>query len=181
MRIYLVRHCAALGQEPAALLSEEGRAQAVQLASFLGQRGVRRIVSSPFVRAVESARPLSSGLGVPIEIDDRLAERQLGTVEDGDWRLALKRSFSDLTVSLPDGESGVAAQERGVGVLLETFKKAQQPAALFSHGNLLTLIARHFDSSVGFEFWQALTNPDVFEVQRSGELFKFARIWSALS
>ena len=35
---------------------------------------IRRLVSSPQVRAVETGRPVADALGLPIEIDERLAE-----------------------------------------------------------------------------------------------------------
>ena len=36
--------------------------------------GVRRVVSSPYVRCVETVEPLAAALGLPVEQDDRLAE-----------------------------------------------------------------------------------------------------------
>jgi broad specificity phosphatase PhoE len=35
-------------------------------------------------------------------------------------------------------------------------------AEVVTHGNLLTLLLRHFDGRSGFETWPALKNPDVF-------------------
>ena len=93
MSIYLIRHCSAQGQEPEAALTEAGNEQALRLSAFLERRRVTRIVSSPFRRAVDSARPLGETLGLEVEIDPRLAERQLGLVENGDWRAALRESF----------------------------------------------------------------------------------------
>ncbi len=178
MTIYLIRHCSAVGQEADAPLSEAGRHQAVRRASFLKERGVARIVSSPFKRAIDSARPLAQTLGLRVETDDRLAERQLGQVEDGDWVSALRRSVSDRHLCLPNGESSFIAQSRGLAVVNEVFQGAPLPAAIFSHGNLLALIANSFDPSLEFGFWQTLSNPDVLEVKRLGECFEVSRVWT---
>ena len=104
-----------------------------------------------------------------IEVDPRLAERQLGLVENGDWRAALRESFDDHNLCLPDGESSLSAQARGVAVLHDVFQETRLPTAIFSHGNLLALIANSLDRSLGFDFWRQLTNPDVFEVRRLPE------------
>ena len=134
-------------------------------------------MSSPFKRAVDSARPLSEKLGLTIEIDERLAERQLGVVENGDWLSALNLSFRDPNLCLPGGESSRVAQLRGVAVIEDVLRAAQLPTALFSHGNLLTLIANSLDESLGFDFWQGLSNPDVFEITRPSTLPALSRVW----
>jgi 2,3-bisphosphoglycerate-dependent phosphoglycerate mutase len=177
MSVFLVRHCSALGQEPEAQLSEAGVQQSHNLADFLARQGVTRIISSPFQRAVDSARPLAALLGVKIEVDERLAERQLGHVEDGDWRTALRRSFDDPQHCLPNGESSREAQDRGRQVVDDVLAAATLPTALFSHGNLLSLIANSFDADLGFEFWEALSNPDVFHLRHSVGSVEIERIW----
>lgn len=180
MSVYLVRHCSAEGQEPEAALTEAGNEQSLRLSAFLAERGVTRIVSSPFRRAVDSARPLAETLGLEIEVDPRLAERQLGLVENGDWRAALRESFDNHNLCLQDGESSLFAQARGVAALHDVFQEARLPAAIFSHGNLLALIANSLDNSLGFDFWQQLSNPDVFEVRKLPESLGLSRVWTPL-
>jgi 2,3-bisphosphoglycerate-dependent phosphoglycerate mutase len=136
-------------------------------------------VSSPFKRAVDSAGPLSEKLGLPIEIDERLSERQLGLVGDGDWLSALHLSFTDPNLCLPGGESSLVAQSRGVAVIEDVLRESQLPTAVFSHGNLLALIANSLDDSLGFYFWRGLSNPDVFEITRSSSLSVLSRVWPA--
>ena len=55
-------------------LDARGRRQAAELVELLGPLGVRRVVSSPYVRCVASVEPLAAALGLPVEQDDRLAE-----------------------------------------------------------------------------------------------------------
>ena len=77
MRVYLVRHAQAEHGEPDALrrLTPHGRKQAKELAKRFARRGVRpeAILSSPLVRARETAEALAAELGVTVETDDRLA------------------------------------------------------------------------------------------------------------
>ena len=77
MRLYLVRHAEAAAGGPDELrpLTPAGREQARALAARLRSEGVRpdAIVSSPLVRARETAQLLAAELGVEIRADDRVA------------------------------------------------------------------------------------------------------------
>ena len=55
-------------------LDDRGRRQAAALVEQFAALGVRRVLSSPYVRCVETVEPLAAALGLTVEIDDRLAE-----------------------------------------------------------------------------------------------------------
>jgi 8-oxo-dGTP diphosphatase len=55
-------------------LNAKGRRQAAELVELLRPLGVRRVVSSPYVRCVETVRPLAAALDLSLESDERLAE-----------------------------------------------------------------------------------------------------------
>ncbi len=55
-------------------LDKKGRRQAEELAVVLGAEDIRRVVSSPYVRCVQTVEPLAAVLGLEVELDDRLAE-----------------------------------------------------------------------------------------------------------
>jgi broad specificity phosphatase PhoE len=55
-------------------LDERGRRQAEALASALRAETVRRIVSSPHLRCVQTVEPLATELGLEVERDERLSE-----------------------------------------------------------------------------------------------------------
>jgi phosphohistidine phosphatase len=81
LQLYLLRHADAGDPEawtrPDAErpLSAKGRRQAEAIAGHLEAIGFAAdaILTSPKVRAVQTAEPLGSALGVPVTIDDRLA------------------------------------------------------------------------------------------------------------
>jgi 8-oxo-dGTP diphosphatase len=76
----LVRHASAgeahdwEGDDRLRPLDAHGRRQAEELVELLESLELRRIVSSPFTRCVETLEPLAEALGMPIEPDERLAE-----------------------------------------------------------------------------------------------------------
>lgn len=55
-------------------LDKKGRRQAEKLAVELDTGHVGRIVSSPYVRCVQTVEPLAAALGLEVELDERLAE-----------------------------------------------------------------------------------------------------------
>lgn len=176
--LYLIRHCQAGGQDPAAPLTAEGRAQAEVLADFLGGFPIDRIVSSPYSRAVETAAPLAGRLGLDILTDDRLRERVLSGGNSPNWEERLRQTFLDLDLSFPGGESSRAAMRRAVAVVEEALPLTAQGVVLVSHGCLLTLLLKHFDDRFGFAEWAAMTNPDVFRVILAPEGARVERIWN---
>jgi phosphohistidine phosphatase SixA len=76
----LVRHASAGdrhdwdGDDRLRPLDARGRCQAAELVGLLEPLEVRRILSSPFTRCVQTVEPLAEALGLSLELDDRLAE-----------------------------------------------------------------------------------------------------------
>lgn len=179
-RIYLVRHCKATGQAPDAELTTEGALQSAALAKFFLDKNIELIVSSPFERALATIRPLSEQTGLQIHIDDRFRERVLSSLELADWMEKVKESFEHLQVKLPGGESAQEAMDRGGDVVKELFRRNEDNVVAVTHGNLMSLIVKQFNESFGFETWQALSNPDVYElcsVDGAGEV-QIKRVWN---
>jgi broad specificity phosphatase PhoE len=94
--LYFVRHAKAgsrhdfKGDDRLRPLSPNGKHQAAALAIPLVDAGVKTLISSPYLRCIQTLRPTAKVIGVTVEIDERLAEG---------------RSFVDvldLLASLPD-------------------------------------------------------------------------------
>jgi 8-oxo-dGTP diphosphatase len=79
MSVVLLRHASAgdraewQGDDLLRPLDDRGRRQALALRD-LAARGITRIVSSPYVRCVETVEPLATTLDLAIDVDARLAE-----------------------------------------------------------------------------------------------------------
>jgi 2,3-bisphosphoglycerate-dependent phosphoglycerate mutase len=177
--IYVVRHCKASGQHPDAPLTPEGARQAAQLADQLAGLSIERIVSSPFLRATQSIAPLAERLGLKIATDERLAERVLSSAELPDWMAALSATFDDLDLCYAGGESSRAAMQRAAAVAGTAASHPAHVTALVTHGNLMTLLLKHFDERIGFADWQRLTNPDVYRLRLSPTGTEIVRVWDA--
>ncbi len=160
--LLLIRHARATGQAPDAPLTPEGEEAARRLAHRLLPLGITRIVSSPWVRAVDTARPLAQRLGLSIETDERLTERVLSGTDRADWQERLRESFTDPDRCLPGGESGRTARARATAALAGA-RDPHGMTAVFTHGNLLALTLE-----LDYTGWANLKNPDVWRWNADG-------------
>ena len=80
MTVYVVRHAKAgsrrnwSGDDVLRPLSKPGRRQAEAIADMLAAAGITRVVSSPYVRCVETVEPLATQLGLSVDVSDALTE-----------------------------------------------------------------------------------------------------------
>ena len=175
--LYIVRHCKAEGQAPDAKLTELGRQQAEKLADFLIDKEIDYIVSSPYERAYRTIAPLAERLGVEVVMDDRLTERVLSGKNNADWRDMLRKTYEDLDLCYEGGESSSTAMSRAVSVVKEVVSGGYRNAVVVSHGNLISLLLKHYDSRIGYEEWEALSNPDVYQLSFEKDKTSLHRIW----
>jgi len=179
--IYLIRHAKATGQEPHAELTDEGLRQAEKLAEILAHHSITYIVSSPWKRAVQTAMPLGIATLQHIHTDERLQERILSSVNLPNWMDVLKRTYDDVDWVEEGGESSRTAAARGMALLEELWNRSEQHGAVVTHGNLLSLLIREYESSFGYEEWTKLSNPDVYVLERQrpdAGLPTIRRIWT---
>lgn len=160
--IYLVRHCQAAGQEPEAPLTSQGIKDSVALIDFFHDKNIDVIYSSPFLRAMETIRPFAESVGLNVNLDDRLKERVLSSLQLDNWMAKLEATYNDLDLTFEGGESSTEAMRRGVGFIEGIVQRPETNFVVVSHGALLSLIIKHYDSSFGFAEWKSMRNPDIF-------------------
>ncbi len=68
MLLYIIRHAEPIYNPDT--LTEKGKLQSLALAKRLSVHGLNKIYSSPLGRAVETAKPTSDMLGIPVEIEE---------------------------------------------------------------------------------------------------------------
>lgn len=169
--LYLLRHAESCPTpdvpEPEWGLSANGTNQAEALVERLRPLGITRIYSSPFERAVATARPFAQATGIEIQIVEGLKERRLGgTSFLGDrFHDTMSDLWGDLNKSLDGGESGYACQERVVNAINQiATRNIGETILIASHGQALTLFLNTIDNSIGRDFWANMKNPDLFRI-----------------
>jgi broad specificity phosphatase PhoE len=136
VRLFLVRHGQVasnrdlryIGSRDEAL-TDLGRRQAEALGELLAKLPVQAVLSSPLLRARDTAAAISMATGRPVSVDDRLREQSFGTWEGlsrdevksrstGDAEL-LATWERDAEVAPPGGESLHSVQRRVLALVEE--------------------------------------------------------------
>lgn len=150
-------------------LSARGRADAERLAGVLAHLPIVAVYSSPYPRARETVEPLARSLRLQVTIHPDLRERLLSVTPLTDFRTELHRMWENPGERLTGGESNDEAQARGMAALRGIVRQhAGAHVAVASHGNLIALMLQTFDPSLGFEFWERMTMPDVYLLTTDG-------------
>jgi glucosyl-3-phosphoglycerate phosphatase len=77
-------------------LTALGRQQALDVAGTLEQAGVRRLITSPYLRALETATIIASRLGIPVAVEPLVRERSAFVCDIGSSPGVLCERFPDL-------------------------------------------------------------------------------------
>jgi broad specificity phosphatase PhoE len=124
-------------------LSADGLAQAARLPDALSRFPIRRIVSSPQRRAQQTAQPVADALGLPVEVDERLAEYDYGLSHYTPIEEASKEDLDRLIAGhLPGDVDENAFQARVWGGVDDIVARAEHDdtVALFSHGGVINAL-----------------------------------------
>lgn len=126
-------------------LSELGMAQAELLAEALAKRPITAVVSSPLVRARQTAEPLARRLGVDMLLMPELMEIHAGCFQGLTWP-EIRARFPDLESRWkshdPDfrvdgGETRRELMARGAAALRKVRELPHAEVAVVTHGGLL--------------------------------------------
>jgi broad specificity phosphatase PhoE len=82
---------------PDPALTEAGRQQARAAVESLRTRALKRLIASPYTRALETAHIIADGLGLPIAVEPLVRERAAFTCDIGTPRSALARRWPQLS------------------------------------------------------------------------------------
>lgn len=160
MNIYLVRHGESVcnirrmlyGRTDCAL-TELGCEQARQVGEKLRDKPIARCVTSPLIRAAETARIAMLGRDVPIELADGLMEQDMGDWENVSFEGMLESEpelmqamLDDWTkVVPPGGESYPELRERVSAVLEEVVARNEDTLLVAHNGPLSTAMTLLLD------------------------------------
>jgi broad specificity phosphatase PhoE len=153
VRLILVRHGESLGNAAGVLqgrldygLSELGQRQAELTAARLAETGAERVLSSPLLRAADTAKRIADALAVDFEPEPDLAEYDIGEGA-GLTPTELRAKFPEmLTVRqsgqrfLFPGEEGRDVFHRRLSGALERLRSLEGTTVAVAHGGVISAL-----------------------------------------
>jgi len=185
--IYLVRHCESPkteNNERARGLTDKGWLDAKRITELLKDERIDVFVSSPYRRAVLTIEELAKFYDKEILVFEELRELEFSNEDrimtDKELYPIVNKMFSDPEYSLPGGESSTICMNRAIGVLKKIVEKYQgQKIVIGTHGLVMTLIMRYFDSKYDFDFLLKTTKPDIYRMEfEEGNVVEIKRKWN---
>jgi len=159
--IYLLRHCEKTVEAAAAPLSKNGFTQARAIAPTLAKLGIKRIVSSPYLRAQQSVAPFTKLAGITVETTDALREWRLTGSPQPDWKTTLTQALANPDFVALGGESANDVWARAV-------LRPDLPTLLVTHGGWLTVVLGRFGRQLSLASLLAINTPDLFSITPEG-------------
>ena len=135
-------------------LTRKGHEQAVEAGKKILEMGIKadEIISSPLVRASETARHISEVTGIPMRIEPRLMEQNFGRYEstprDG---AEFHEAKKDMASRFGTGESMLQMAQR-IYNLLDDIKAGDKEYILVAHNGLVRIVESYFREMDNEEF-----------------------------
>lgn len=162
MKVYVVRHCTTEFNEKRIYcghtdipLSDIGLSEAKRLAEISKQYDFDLVLSSPLIRARQTAEAIVGSRNIPIIYDNRLIERSFGDLEEKSVdRPDGKVCRYSFAVKYPNGESNLQVAARIYGFLDEIKEKySGKNLFIVSHGSVCRIIRTYFKDMTDEEFY----------------------------
>lgn len=133
-------------------LTEEGMADTLKVTDALKNSGIKHIISSPYVRTIQTVKNLSETLGIMIETDEDLRERNAGQWHGDNFFDFIKQQWSDFNYHILDGECLADVQKRNISALNRIIEKYEnEKIAIATHGTALSTIINYYYPEYNFE------------------------------
>ncbi|EOC99688.1 histidine phosphatase family protein [Caldisalinibacter kiritimatiensis] len=162
--IYLVRHAEVkyIPDDLIRPLSEKGRKDVEKVTSFFKDKLITKIVSSPYLRAIDTIIGVALDKNIEIEKIHDCRERKVANEFIEDFESFINQQWEDFDFHLEGGESLNQVQKRGINVIFDLLERYEgENIVLGTHGTWLSVILNYFDKSYDFSFWKTLKMPDI--------------------
>lgn len=158
---------------PGAELDEVGRDQAHHLATRLESEPIQAIYTSDLTRTQQTAAPLASALGLPLQTLPGLREIQAGDLElSADWApyiQVLAAWADDRSVRMPGSENGHEFLARFDDAVATIHAAGKDTVALVSHGAALRVWASARCRNVTRDFLIRVGMPNTVVITVTGD------------
>ena len=176
-QLYLVRHAQPLYRihdDQDRELSPKGLADRKLVTAFLLDKGIDAVLSSPYIRAVDTVRDFADTVRLPIIHIPNFRERGVANEWIDDFDSFCRQQWADFEYRLPGGECLREVQERNIAGILRVLKEYEgQRVVIGGHGTSISTVLNYFDPSFEYEGFESIRRlmPWIVRLDFDGETF----------
>ena len=147
-------------------LTSLGLAEADALVDVLLGYAPDRILSSPYLRSLQTVRPAASALSLNVEPRNELREWDSGIEPTPDWQRHYRRCWNRPTWATGAGESHKALTVRAVAALQRCAREAPESVTVIgSHGTWISRALQGLGCDIDADFWFDMPMPAIYALQ----------------
>lgn len=158
--IYFVRHAEPdfnIHDDFLRPLTDKGIKDSIKVTNYLMDKKIDVILSSPYIRAVNTIKDFAKNSNLRIETVDDFRERKVDSVWIEDFNTFCKMQWNDFNYKLTDGESLKEVQNRNIKALEEVLNKYNgKNIVIGSHGTSISTIINYYDSSFNYNSFNSI-------------------------
>ena len=140
-------------------LTQKGKEDSKLVTQYLCDKNIDIVLSSPYVRAVDTVKDFAESFGYPILTVEDFRERKVDSIWIEDFYKFSKMQWDDFEYKLSDGESLREVQDRNINALMEVLKEhTGKNIVIGSHGTALSTIINYFEPTYSFDDFQRIRN-----------------------
>lgn len=153
--IYFVRHAEpdySDHNDPTRPLTEKGKRDVLLVNKFFESRKVDFVLSSPFLRAVDTVAGVAKRFKKEVFFIEDFRERKIDSCWIEDFDAFSRKQWNDFDYKLSDGESLREVQQRNINALKQVIAGYRDKTVVIgSHGTALSTIIHYYDSTYGYD------------------------------
>jgi len=150
-------------------LSEDGVKSVPKVTRAFENIHLDAIVSSPYIRVLDTIGGVSKLKDMEIQCFDDLRERKVAHTFIDDFQTFTDNQWKDFDFHLEGGESLREVQHRGTAVIESLIDNYEGKNVLVgTHGTFLAVQLNHFNPEIDFNFWRRIQMPDIFKATFDG-------------
>lgn len=132
-------------------LTEKGKRDVALVNQFLEDKQIDIILSSPFIRAIDTVKVFSDKINKEVQIVDGFRERKVDRCWIENFNEFSMKQWEDFEYKLNDGESLREVQNRNITSLKIVLADYQNKNIVIgSHGTALSTIINYYDPTYGY-------------------------------
>ena len=139
------------------MLTKKGKEDRKLVTEYLADKNIDVVVSSPYVRAVDTVKHFADTYGLTMVMEEDFRERKIDSEWIEDFKTFTKMQWSDFNYKLSDGECLREVQIRNIEAVMKLLREYQDKSIVIgSHGTALSTIINYFNPRFGIEDFQRI-------------------------